>query len=499
MVHYSELRSIMSMRNWQGRKGPVQGALVGLMFAALAVAQAQVSEEQALPSAPGRSVVSLTPDPGGFHTPSIAVNPSNSQQLVVGFQSKTRVAYSADGGAHWAIAPGTAPTEYRVTGDTSITYDRQGHAILCFIAHDGAGPFKYWGNKPKRNAILIRRSLDGGRTWEPHAIPVIEHSETPGIPFEDKPYIVADNHSGSRFGGNLYVGWSQDRMADALIVLARSTDGGMTWSAPVRVSDRAGLPRDDNGTVEGFSGVVTPDGALHAVWSDTNHVVYAVSRDGGRSFSRNRWIADTAPSHFVVLNASEANGYPQIAMMAGRNGSHPRLYVGWSDYRNGDVDVFCISSLDGGRSWGPAVRVNSDPVHNAADQLFQWLAVDPTSGAVNLIFYDRRRDPANRSADVVLARSTDGARTFRNYLLSDHSFDPMGGSIGEYTALAAVDGRIFGSWTEIVGSQQAGGGRGRPSSVIRFGTADFGRPGTPQGPGIRRELRAKPRDASASR
>jgi hypothetical protein len=445
-----------------------KAARCGFLGVILAVAQGQVSDP-ALAPAPGRQVVSLTEQPGNFHTPSIAINPRNPQQLVAGFQSKVSAAYSTDGGEHWAIAPGMAPENYRGTGDTSVAYDRQGHAILCFIALDGAGPFKYWGHNPKRNGILVRRSLDGGKTWEPRAIPVIEHAEEPGIPFEDKPYIVADNQPKSPYFGNLYVGWSQDRIEDALIVLSRSIDGGLTWSTPVRISDKAGLPRDDNGTVEGFSGVVAPDGALHVVWSDTNHIVYAVSHDGGKTFARNRSIADTAPSHFVVLGAEEANGYPQIGI-----GPDSKLYVAWSDYRNGDVDVFCISSADGGRTWSAVVRVNSDPLHNSADQFFQWMAVDPVSGAVNVLFYDRRHDPANKSADVVLARSTDGGRTFRNYLLSDHAFDPGGGMIGEYTGLTAFGGRVYGSWTEIVSpAGSARGGTNHRAAVIRLGMADF--------------------------
>ncbi len=449
------------------RRSLTKAAQCGFLLAILAIAQGQVSDS-ALAPAPGRQVVSLTEQLGNFHTPSVAINPENPRQLVVGFQSKISAAYSTDGGEHWAIAQGTAPENYRSTGDTSVTYDRQGHAILCFIALDGGGPFKYWGHNPKRNGIFVRRSLDGGKTWEPRAIPVIEHAEAPGVPFEDKPYIVADNQPKSPHFGNLYVGWSQDRIEDALIVLSRSTDGGLTWSTPVRISDQAGLPRDDNGTVEGFDGVAAPDGALHVVWSDSFHVIYAVSRDGGKTFSRNRSIADTAPSHFVVLGAEEANGYPQIGI-----GPDSKLYVAWSDYRNGDVDVFCISSADGGRTWSPAVRVNSDPLRNAADQFFQWMAVDPVSGAVNVLFYDRRQDPANKSADVVLARSIDGGRTFRNYLLSDHAFDPKGGMIGEYTALTAFGGRVYGSWTEIVPPAGSARGTGHLPAVIRLGMADF--------------------------
>jgi hypothetical protein len=445
----------------------------GFLLVLLAIAQAQAADRKELPPAPGRRVVSLTPDPGAFNGPSIAINPSNPQQMVVAFGSRVTASYSIDGGEHWALAQGTAPTNYRASGDISVTYDRQGHAILCFIAFDAAGSWRYWGHNPKRNSIQIRRSLDGGKTWEPRTIAVIEHADGPGIPFEDKPYIVADNQPQSPYAGNLYVGWTEDRTADSLILFSRSTDGGLTWSEPLRISDRAGTPRDDEGTVQGFSGVVTPDGVLHVIWSDRGHIVYADSHDGGKAFSRSRRVAEAGPSNFMVFNANHANGYPQIDMAVDKNSRPPRLYAAWNDYRNGDVDIFCASSIDGGRSWGPAIRVNSDPLHNGLDQLFQWLAVDPTSGAVNVLFYDRRRDATNRAVDVTLARSLDGAKTFRNYLLSDHSYDPRDNEIGEYTALAALGGRVYGSWMEIV-TKPASPPGDRAASVIRIGMADFG-------------------------
>ena len=37
---------------------------------------------------------------------------------------------------------------------------------------------------------------------------MIEHPTEPNIPWEDKPYIIADDTNG-RFGGNLYIGWTR--------------------------------------------------------------------------------------------------------------------------------------------------------------------------------------------------------------------------------------------------------------------------------------------------
>ena len=451
-------------------------AAVALLLQAQVV-HAQVVDDQLLP-APQAHTFTLTAEPGRYSSPVIAINGIQPQQLVVAFQPMARAAYSIDGAAHWAIEQGTgAPAPYRSFVDTSVAYDRNGYAIMCFTALDGVGPFKYWGHNPKRNAVLVRRSPDGGKTWEPRSIPVIEHADGPGIPFEDLPAITADVQPHSPHVGNLYVAWTQDRMEDSLILLARSVDGGLTWSKPVRVSEKAGGPRDDNGIVAGVRGVVAPDGALHLVWSDAGHVVHSVSHDGGKTFSRNQSIVDAGPFHFQALNVSEANGYPQIGMMAQDNDGRPRLYVTWSDFRNGDVDIFCISSTDGGRSWSAAVRVNNDSLHNAADQLFPSLAVDSTTGAVNVMFYDRRRDPSNRSADVVLARSTDGGRTFVNYLLSEQPFDPRGGALGEYTTVTALGGRVYGSWTEIVrpSGTATPDANTRPAAIVRMGVADFGK------------------------
>jgi hypothetical protein len=93
------------------------------------------------------------------------------------------------------------------------------------------------------------------------------------------------------------------------------------------------------------------------------------------------------------------------------------------------------------------------------------------------MFYDRRRDPKNRQVEVVLARSTDEGKTFQNYLLSEQPYDPHGSSIGDYTALAAYAGRVYGSWTQVVPAATSGSGGssdldGR-QAIIRIGTADF--------------------------
>ena len=413
---------------------------------ALLLFPAVICIAQQLAPPPGTRVVTLTPEAGYFNEPSIAVNPRNPRQVVAAYQVPAHIAYSKDAGSTWNRASGVPPKNYKISGDVSVTYDAQGHAILCYIAFDKLGTANYWGHNATRNGIFIKRSLDGGKTWEENAIPVIEHANQPGIPFEDKPYIVADNTS-SRYSGNLYVGWTQFTLTKSVILFSRSTDGGKTWSSPIEISTHEGLPRDDNGSVEGFTGAVGADGTLYVVWADGSSIVFAESRDGGRSFSRSRTILDTAPSYFDVEDVSRSNGFPQIGVdPRSKNGV---LYVTWSDYRNGDVDIFCATSRDRGRKWTSAVRVNSDSIHDGTDQFFQWLAVDPQSGAANVIFYDRREDPQNVKTKVTLARSEDGGRTFANYAWSEEPFAGNRQFIGDYLGIAAWSERVYGIWTEV--------------------------------------------------
>src|SRR5438270_4766754 len=219
---------------------------------------------QQLPPAPKLHVSTINSKPGYFNEPAIAVNPKNLQQVTVVWQVNASAAYSTDGGLTWIVAEGTAPKDYRVPGDVSLAYDAAGHALLCYIAFDKLGTSQYWAHGATRNGIFVRRSADGGHTWEPRPGIVIAHDSTPSIPFEDKPSIVAANIG--PHAGDLYVGWTQFTLSTSELLFSRSADDGATWSNPIKLNSVSGLPRDDNGALEGFSGIVAPDGTLYSVW-----------------------------------------------------------------------------------------------------------------------------------------------------------------------------------------------------------------------------------------
>ncbi len=453
------------------------GALSLLVISIGGFGFAQQSVTSTLVSPPGAHTIRLNAQPGFFNEPSIAVDPNNPSHLAAAFQVNASAAYSQDGGQTWTIAQSTAPADYHRSGDVSITYDNHGRAFLCYIAFDKLGTMNYWAHGATRNGIFVRRSPDGGKTWDSAPAIVIAHNSDPGIPFEDKPYIIADT-THSKYAGNLYVGWTEFSLEKSIILFSRSADGGITWSKPIEISSHEGLPRDETGSVEGFTGAVGADGTLYVAWADGSEIAFASSRDGGRTFARSRSLLKTAPSYFDVFNVSRGNGFPEMGIDPHTN----RLFVIWADYRNGDIDVFSSTSGDRGKHWSQAVRVNSDPVHNGADQFLQWLAVDPVDGSANVIFYDRRGDPDNRQATIVLARSTDGGRTFPNYAWEPTPFDPEEEFIGDYSGIAALAGKVYGAWARTPGPDEkteSANADPKKKKVVMFvevGVADFKKP-----------------------
>jgi hypothetical protein len=123
--------------------------------------------------------------------------------------------------------------------------------------------------------------------------------------------------------------------------------------------------------------------------------------------------------------------------------------VNWSDQRNGtdDTDVWIMKSNDGGATWSAPVRVNDDA--GKAHQFFNWMAVDPVTGYVYVVFYDRRGLEGN-ATHVYVACSKDGGATFENRRVSETPFTPEAGIFfGDYNNIAAHGGMVRPIWTRF--------------------------------------------------
>ncbi|MEO7455037.1 MAG: sialidase family protein [Gemmatimonadaceae bacterium] len=445
------------------------------VVAVLVIAPSLAAQQSTLPPVPGGRVVTVTPEGKTGSEPSIAINRRNPAQVVV-TAGAGLLAYSTDSARSFTTV-NPAAGGGRTGGDPSLTFDDRGNAFFSYLWITKLGSAAYWGHGSGPNAVIVRRSADGGATWDRQETPISEFTEKDKvIKLADMPRIWADQNPKSPFHGNLYYAWIEWGLENSVVLFSRSTDQGKTWSSPMRISTVPGFPRDDNGSVVGIIGTVAPDGTQYIVWNQGLNITLAVSKDGGKTFAPSKKILDVGPPYFggtgSIPGVSRTMGFPQVAL-------DPRgqtLYVSWSDYSNGDVDVFLSRSTDRGRTWTKPQRVNDDPKHDGIDQFFQWMTVDPVSGDVYVQFYDRRADAGNRATRVTLARSTDGGKSFTNYDWSDKSFTGDNAFLGDYMWLVAHDRRVYGVWAEApdgyvtVPARRPGSGS---ATIIRVGTADF--------------------------
>ncbi|GIV46031.1 MAG: hypothetical protein KatS3mg036_0849 [Ignavibacterium sp.] len=80
------------------------------------------------------------------------------------------------------------------------------------------------------------------------------------------------------------------------------------------------------------------------------------------------------------------------------------------------------------------------------------MTIDQTTGAIYIVFYDRRNTSGN-ATDVYVARSTNGGETFTNFKVSESSFIPSSNIFfGDYTNIAAFNKKVYPIWMRLDGS-----------------------------------------------
>jgi hypothetical protein len=87
------------------------------------------------------------------------------------------------------------------------------------------------------------------------------------------------------------------------------------------------------------------------------------------------------------------------------------------------------------------------------DQFFPWAAADE-NGVFQVIWFDRRLDPANVRINTWQATSTDDGQSFTSRRISTTDWNPnkgfftSGAFIGDYTGLAASAAPVYPVWTD---------------------------------------------------
>jgi len=206
-------------------------------------------------------------------------------------------------------------------------------------------------------------------------------------------------------------------------MFSRSTNGGQTFSAPIALSP----PGELN---QGSETAIGPNGEVYVSWQrigpSPQLVSMARSLDGGQTFSPPVIVA---PITNIGFGSGNLNGnfrvrsWPRIDVSP-VNGNVYIVYAGNPPGADG-ADVFLTASTDRGQTWSQPIRLNDDATEN--DQFFPDVAVNG-QGVVQVMWYDRRNDPENRLIDVYRARVTaNGRSVLANERVTSISFPPAVG------------------------------------------------------------------------
>ncbi len=378
---------------------------------------------------------------------SIAINPMNPMQLAAG-ANINYFYYSTNAGQSWT--QGQLTSSFGVWGDPCLVFDSTGN---LYFAHLSNPPTPgYWIDR-----IVVQKSTNGG----------VSYNNGVGVGFnppahaQDKEWLAVDM-TRSQFRNNVYMSWTEfDDYGSSLatdssrILFSRTTDAGNSWSSPVRVSDDAGNCIDSDSTMEGAVPAVGPNGEIFIAWSGPKGIYFDKSTDGGVSFGLDSFVTPQPGGwDYNVPGIYRCNGLPITACDISSSPHRGTIYVNWTDQRNGEnnTDVFLIKSTDSGNSWSAVKKVNTDTI--ARQQFLSWMTVDPKTGIVYIVFYDRRNyNSSSVTTDVFVAKSTDGGETFINFKVSQTSFTPNASVFfGDYINIAALDGKVYPIWMRLDGN-----------------------------------------------
>jgi hypothetical protein len=381
--------------NWKAQ--PVNGATVSLPWANIRVNTDGGSAAQ--------------------NEPFVAVDPRNSQHLVVGANNwmsgsghfEVYAYASFDGGRTWAASqPYVNRNASRLNAaDPTVAFGPDGSVYFAFVAFN-----------PAPGAVAVSRSVDGGLTWGAQSWATSFTSEA-----ADKPALVAS-------AGGLTLVYQGSAL------YTRASVDGSTWSgaAIVDVAGRNATPvADRNGNVSIF-------------YATSNSIRLARTVN---SASGNFNITTVSSVTALQPRAAQyrASIYPAAAI-----GPKGQMYVAWADGRNAGHgnDILYSSSTDGS-SWTAPVALNTDAGN--ADQLMPALGVG-ADGTVTVAWLDTRNDAANVNYDVYMVRGTDGVHFGANTRVSNLSSNPnndpylQGSLIGDYFALAVSSNAVYPLWTD---------------------------------------------------
>lgn len=353
-------------------------------------------------------------------------------------------ATSRDGGYTWraGILPSLTISSqpfgrYERATDPSVAYDVTHRVWLAAsLVLDVAG-----------TGVVVSRSADG-LAWR---VPVVAVPDGPESP--DKDWIACDNWPASPLRGTCYLAYLD--VSAGGIAVRSSADGGSTWSVPVLTPARSIA----GAIVNGAQPAVLGNGTLVVLYSVFESERANVDQIGAVR-STNGGVTFTAPVRVAPLTSEDVRGLRVPPFVSAEVDGGGRVWAAWSDCRfspDCDVDGIVLTHSTDGVSWTQPTRV---PGLTGLAHVVPGLGVDAgSSGPTTRLAIVSYAVPPDggcgfgfstcAAADVVLASSATAGRTWRQ----SRRLDPrpmrldwmadgeIGAFLGDYVSLSWIGGR----------------------------------------------------------
>jgi hypothetical protein len=261
---------------------------------------------------------------------------------------------------------------YDAGGDPALAFDSQGNVFYA-----GLG----FNRTSAPNTVAVNKGVfDGGGnlTW---SLPVFINQTTSSSTLNDKEWIAADWHVSSPFRDRVYVSWTrflfnpiQGNYVQSPIFFAYSSDGGQTFSTPQNISGNV-LYDQGSRPIVGYDGTVYVifEGAKRLDTLDGQWIVK--STDGGVTFSKPVKVAGVQDVIPLANAAFRNDSFP-----AGDAAPNGDLYVAWTSLLRDSNGALCPTrtntgchatavyskSTDGGATWTSPVPIF--PTLNASNR-----------------------------------------------------------------------------------------------------------------------------------
>jgi hypothetical protein len=277
------------------------------------------------------------------------------------------------------------------------------------------------------------RSTNGGQSWTQ-----LQPESLAGG--GDKQWFTIDKTGGPGHGFQ-YQSSDGANCSGSGVQFQRSTDGGITWQAPIIIP--AG-PTD--GTLD-----VDTNGNLFIGGEGSTFNSFSCVRSSNAQIGNQTPVFDQVTQNINMggdltgggINPAGLDGMLFLAIDHSGGPTNNNIYMLASVLPQGrsTTDVMFVRSTDGGLTFSAPHKVNDDPVNPGKWHWFGTFSVAP-NGRLDAVWYDTRNDAGNLLSQLFYSYSMDAGVTWSPNVAVSDAFNPSEGypnqnKIGDYITIVS--------------------------------------------------------------